>query len=165
MSELGRLTQTVLERAAGLTLYARQWLDAASAEDVVQEALTALLVQRPPPDDPIAWMYRAVRNGAIDHARATSRRRQRERAVAERRGEWFEPRPDSAIDARAAEAALAQLSERDREIVILRIWGEMGLVQIAQIVQLSVSTVHGRYVAALSQMRNALEKPCRTKTN
>src|SRR3954471_20921033 len=70
MSDLNRLTQMVVDRAAALALYARQWLgdDASSAQDVVQDALTALLMQRQPPSDPVAWMYRAVRNAAIDHA-------------------------------------------------------------------------------------------------
>ena len=154
MGDLNQLTQTVLERSAGLALYARQWLDAASADDVVQEALTALLMQRTTPDDPIAWMYRAVRNAAIDHARAASRRSRREQVFAARRPEWFESRPNSAIDARVAEAALSELSDRDREIVVLRIWGDMGLAQIAQIMQLSVSTVHGRYVRSLSPIHS-----------
>src|SRR5256885_68978 len=109
MGDLDRLTHTVLERAAGLALYARQWHDAASADDVVQEALSALLTQRTTPNDPVAWMFRAVRNAAIDEARSASRRRRREQAVAGRRRESFESRPDSTIDARAAEAALAQL--------------------------------------------------------
>jgi RNA polymerase sigma factor (sigma-70 family) len=167
--DLNRLTQTVIGHSAAMALYARQWLDgadSASADDVVQEALTALLAQSSPPRDPVAWMFRAVRNAAIDHARANSRRRRRERVIAEARREWFESsRDDSAIDARAAEVALAGLSQRDREIVVLRIWGDMSLMQIAQIVQLSISTVHGRYTAALAQMRAALEKSCSSKTN
>ena len=163
MSDLDRLTQLVMERAPRLVLYARQWLDRASAEDVVQDALTSLLVQRAPPVDPIAWMYRAVRNAAIDLARVSSRRRKREQSVAQARGEWFDDRPDNLIDAQAAERTLRNLSEADREIVVLRIWSELGFTQIAEIVQMSVSTVHTRYGAALKQMRGQLEKPCRTK--
>ena len=163
MIDLDRLTQTVMERAPRLTLYARQWLDAASAEDVVQEALTSLLMQRVAPDDPIAWMYRAVRNAAIDHARVLSRRRRREQSVAQSRQEWFDDRADNLIDAQAAEQSLRNLPDADREIVVLRIWSGLGFTQIAGIVQMSVSTVHTRYVAALAQMRRQLEKPCRTK--
>src|SRR5580704_6415506 len=102
MCDLNRLTQLVLQRQPAMALYARQWLDAASAEDAVQEALTALLMQRHTPDDPTAWMFRAVRNAAIDSARSASRRKQREQTVATARCEWFEAQPDSAIDAEAA---------------------------------------------------------------
>ena len=71
MGEHDRLAQLVMQRLAALTLFARQWLDAASAEDVVQETLTTLLMQRKSPDDPVAWMFRAVRNAAIDHCRTS----------------------------------------------------------------------------------------------
>jgi RNA polymerase sigma factor (sigma-70 family) len=160
MSELNRLTQLVKERLPGLALYARQWVDRASAEDVVQEALTALLCQRPAPVDPVAWLVRAVRNAAIDSARSTSRRRRREQTAAQTRGDWFDSRADSLLDSQAAEKALEQLSTEHRQIVVLRIWGELGFAQIAQAMDLSVSTVHDRYTAALKQLRAALEKPC-----
>jgi RNA polymerase sigma-70 factor (ECF subfamily) len=163
MSDLTRLTQLVVERSGGLVLYARQWLDAASAEDVVQEALTALLMEKRQPDNPIAWMYRAVHNSAIDHVRSTSRRRRREQTVATLRREWFESSADSALDAQVAEAALQQLPAEHRRVVVMRIWGELGYAQIAEIMQLSTGTVHDRYVSALAQMRGALEKPCRNK--
>src|SRR5262245_18118094 len=97
-SDLDRLAQEVTQRAAALALYARQWLDAAGAEDVVQEALTALLGERSVPANPVAWMYRAVRNAAIDQVRASSRRRQREQAVAAARREWFVPRLEARLD-------------------------------------------------------------------
>jgi len=161
--ELDRLAQVVVERAAALALYARQWVDSAWAEDVVQEALTALLAERRPPRDPVAWMYRAVRNTAIDYARAASRRRSREQLVAQQRCEWFEPRPGSLIDADVAERALRQLPGESREVVVLRIWGDLGLAQIAAIMQVSVSTVHERLACALEQLRSVLEQPCRSK--
>jgi RNA polymerase sigma factor (sigma-70 family) len=165
MRDLNRVTQMVVERAGGLVLYARQWLDAASAEDVVQEALTALLMERRQPDNPIAWMYRAVHNSAIDFSRSASRRRRREQTVAQMRREWFESSADSALDAQVAEAALWQLPDEYRQVVVMRIWGELGLAQIAEIMQLSISTVRERYISALAQMRSALEKPCKTKTD
>jgi RNA polymerase sigma factor (sigma-70 family) len=164
-SDRNRLARVVCERAGALVLYARQWLpDVASAEDAVQEAMTALLAQARPPDDPVAWMFRAVRNAAIDQARATSGRRRRERAVAGVRREWFEPGIDALLDAQAAERAMRQLPADSREIVVLRIWSGLGFAQIARVTGLGVSTVHGRYVAALDQLRHALEKPCPTTT-
>jgi RNA polymerase sigma-70 factor (ECF subfamily) len=163
MSDLNHLTQMVTERAGGLVLYARQWLDAASAEDVVQEALTALLMETRPPENPIAWMYRAVHNAAIDSVRSTSRRRRREQIVATGRREWFESSTDSLLDARVAEAALKQLSAEHRQVVVMRIWGELGLAQIAEVMEMSVATVRERYISALAQLRSALEKPCRNK--
>jgi RNA polymerase sigma-70 factor (ECF subfamily) len=162
--ELDDLMQTLTPRVPALTLYARQWIDSASADDVVQEALTRLFCQRSPPDDPLAWMFRTVRNAAIDSGRASSRRRRRERAVAEARQEWFEPGVDALIDARTAEQALASLAVENRQIVILRLWGDLAWAQIAELMDVGLSTVHDRYGRALKQMREALEKPC-SKTN
>jgi RNA polymerase sigma-70 factor (ECF subfamily) len=162
--ELERLTRAVLGRTPQLALYARQWLDASAADDAVQEALTALLTQRPAPADPVAWMFRAVRNAAIDQARAAARRKRRERTVAAQRVELFDARPDSPIDARRAEQALGHLPIELSEVIVLRIWGEMGFAQIAQLMHLSVSTVHERYVRALQDMRRQLEQPCNTRT-
>jgi RNA polymerase sigma-70 factor (ECF subfamily) len=164
-SDLERLTQLVTERAAGLALLAPQWLDASQAEDVVQEALVSLLTERRPPRNPLAWMYRAVRNSAIDAARAGVRRRRREQAVALSRREWFDPRPEALLDAQVAQRALEELAPEFRQIVVMRIWGELGFAEIAEVLDLSVSTVHTRYVAAIKQLRCALEKPCKNATN
>ena len=164
MSDPSQVVRLVADRGPGLALYARQWLDAASAEDVVQEALTALLTQNPMPVDPVAWMARAVRNAAIDQVRSASRRKRRERVVAEGRREWFEPTPESLIDGQSAEAALRHLPEASREIVVLRIWSGLGFAAIAAVMNLSGSAVHNRYTTALDELRNVMEKPCKNKT-
>lgn len=158
-----QLTQIVAERAAALVLYARQWLDAAGADDAVQEALIALLSQRRPPDNPVAWMYRAVRNAAIDQVRSATRRRRREQTVALERRELFDSCPESLIDAAVAEAWLERLPSELREVVVLRIWGDVTFGDIAAITDLGVSTVHDRYKTALRQLRSALEQPCKTQ--
>ncbi len=60
-TEIARLIDA---HAAPLVLYARQWCDA--PEDVVQEAFIKLVRQSRPPADAVAWLYRVVRNGALD---------------------------------------------------------------------------------------------------
>ena len=164
-NDLERLTRIVAERAAALGLYARQWVDAATAEDVVQEALTALLGEPSSPANPVGWIYRVVRNAAIDAARSASRRRWRERAVAAERREWFEARPDAMLDAKVAEQALSELSAEHREVVVLRIWGQLGFAEIAEVMQIAVSTAHDRYGSALKELRHRLEKPCENTRN
>jgi RNA polymerase sigma factor (sigma-70 family) len=163
--EVERLTRMIGDGAAALVFYARQWVDASSADDAVQEALVALLGQRRQPDNPIAWMYRAVRNSAIDQVRSASRRRRREQTAAFERQELFESGAETRIDAATAKAWLEQLSPEHREVVMLRIWGDITFGEIAVIMDLGLSTVHDRYKAALRQLRSALEQPCKTKTN
>jgi RNA polymerase sigma-70 factor (ECF subfamily) len=159
------LTRMINECSAALVLYARQWLDGGGADDAVQEAIVALLVQPQAPRNPKAWMYRVVRNAAIDAARAMERRRRREQSAALARREWFVSEPDAVIDAKTAERALRELNPEHREVVVLRIWGDLAFAEIAEVMQLGVSTVHDRYNAALRQLRSALEQPCPTKSH
>ena len=98
--------------AAPLVLYARQWCDA--PEDAVQDAFLKLVRQRRPPEDVVAWLYRVVRNGALDAAKIARRRRGRESAAA-RPVRWFvEPEVDG-LDAETAVAALERLVPEQRE--------------------------------------------------
>ena len=69
------------------------------------------------------------------------------------------------MDARAAEQALASLTSENRQLVVMRIWGELTFAEIASVMALSESTVHGRYKKALGELRSVLEKSCPTKTN
>jgi RNA polymerase sigma factor (sigma-70 family) len=163
--DVERLTRMIAERSAALVLYARQWLDAAAADDAVQDAFVALIGQRRPPDNPAAWMYRAVRNAAIDQLRMAKRRKRREQAVAEERRELFDADAETPIDAATVAGWLDTLDLGHREIVVLRVWCDLGFAEIADIVQLGVSTVHDRYRAALRQLRSTLEKPCPTTNN
>ena len=116
-SDVERLTRMVTERARALVLFARQWLDVTSAEDAVQEAFLALLGQKRPPENPVAWTYRAVRNAAIDHLRSAARRRQREQTVALERREMFDSTADALIDSATAQEWLDGLSLEHREVV------------------------------------------------
>jgi len=63
-----------------LMLYARQWRPA--PEDVVQDAFLKLVALHTPPRDPVAWLYRVVRNAALDAGKADRRRQRREFAAA-----------------------------------------------------------------------------------
>ena len=85
---LGRLLD---KHAAALTLYARQWCD--SPEDVVQDAFLKLAGLRARPENPAAWLFRVVRNGAIDAGLAARRRKRHETAAASLADPWFEPEP------------------------------------------------------------------------
>src|SRR5437660_5025979 len=92
--------------ADALLLYARQWVDAAQAEDVVQQVFVRLLSATRQPAEPRTWLFRCVRNAAISAWRSNRRRDRRESEVASESAAWFIPRPEDQIDAEAAQAAL-----------------------------------------------------------
>src|SRR5262249_9612789 len=97
--------------AAPLVLYARQWC--AAPEDIVQEAFLKLVGRRRPPEDAVAWLYRVVRNGAIDAAKV-ARRRQRRESAAARPVRWFVEPEVEGLDAESAVAALERLGPEER---------------------------------------------------
>jgi RNA polymerase sigma factor (sigma-70 family) len=143
--------------AACLVLYARQWC--AEPEDVVQEAFVKLVRQGRPPRDAVAWLYRVVRNGALDTAKMARRRQRRESTVA-RPVRWFvEPEVDG-LDAETAVAALERLLPEQREVIVSRHWGGLSFEQIADVVGCSASTAFRRYSAGVDELRKHLGVTC-----
>src|SRR5205085_8245966 len=125
-----QLGELVDRYAAALVLYARQWC--ACPEDVVQTAFLKLVRLRTPPDTVLPWLYRVVRNGAIDASRAARRRTKYEAAAAGETAGWFAPSDDpTGLDARAAADSLASLPAETREIVVAHLWGRPTFEQMA----------------------------------
>lgn len=140
-----------------LVLFARQRCDA--PEDVVQEAFCKLAALPRPPDDPAAWLFRVVRNAALDAGKAERRRKRREEVVA-KPAAWFrEPRADG-MDADDAVAALQSLPDDQREVIVLRLWSDLTLEQVAAACQCSVSTAHRRFEAGITTLRVMLGERC-----
>jgi RNA polymerase sigma factor (sigma-70 family) len=152
------LVRLVEHHAAALTLFARQWC--AVPEDVVQEAFVKLSAQRPLPNDPVAWLFRVVRNGAASAARADRRRRLHETGAAAHRPAWFAPSENAALDGTEAAAALQTLPIEEREAVVAHLWGGLTFEQIGRMAGVSSSTAHRRYLKALSTLRERLRVPC-----
>jgi len=152
---LGRLMD---EHAAALTLYARQWCCA--PEDVVQEAFLKLIAQKPGPANPVPWLYRVVRNGAISDSRAARRRQHHEAAAAALAPTWFAHSDMASLDIKAATAALRALPIEQREAIVAHLWGGLTFEQIAELTGTSSSTAHRWYVAGLSSLRERLKVAC-----
>jgi RNA polymerase sigma-70 factor (ECF subfamily) len=143
-------------------LYARQWCD--EPEDVVQEALLRLVRQGRPPRDAVAWLYRVVRNGALDVAKR-ARRRQRRESEAARPARWFvEPDVDG-LDAETAVAALERLPPEQREVIVARHWGGLSFEQIAGVAGCSASTAFRRYTAGVETLRQQLGVSCPNRSS
>jgi len=156
----------LLDRHAdALELYARSWCD--TPEDVVQEAFAALAALRKSPENPAAWLFRAVRNGAINAGIAAKRRRRREARKAADAPPWFEPgsRQSSDLDPDVAQAALAGLPADQRETIVAHLWGGLTFEQIAAVAGTSASSAHRAYHAGLKTLRARLGVPCPTRTN
>ena len=153
-------TQLLRIHGPALVLYAQQWC--LSPEDVVQDSFLKLLQQRPYPDQPVAWLYRVVRNGSLNASRSANRRSRHEGAAAGQSPPWFAPSPEARLDAAAAQQALQMLPIELRETIVARLWGGLSFEAIADVTGTSVSTAHRRYVQGLQSLRSTLGAPCPT---
>lgn len=159
-----QLAQWYEAHGTELMLYARQWSPEQRAEDIVQDAFIKLLKQRRCPDNVRAWLFRVVRNASISLARRLQQRRRAGRKLLHRQVMWFESRPEDLIDARQAQDILQTLPSHLCEIVLLRIWGQMSLKEIAQVMNKSIPWIHNEYKTALEMIRKNLEhSSCTTK--
>ena len=158
----GSLTDLFRTLGPGLRLYARQWVDSTTADDVVQEVFVRLLSSQRTPAEPRTWLYRCVRNAAISASRSSRRRGKREQVVAADASAWFVPRPEDRIDGAAAQEAMSHLPLDQREIVALRIWSGLTLAEIREATGLPMSTIHDQFRAALGILRAHLESTCKT---
>jgi RNA polymerase sigma-70 factor (ECF subfamily) len=149
------LIQLIDEHSAALVLFARQWCD--GPEDAVQDAFCKLASITTPPDDAVAWLFRVVRNRAIDLGKSRRRRRNREQVVA-RPERWFAEPALGEIDSEEVMLALQELPDEQREVIVMRLWGEMTLEQIAATLGCSISTVHRRYEAGIAALQARFAK-------
>jgi RNA polymerase sigma factor (sigma-70 family) len=154
---LGRLVD---RHAAALELFARHRCD--TPEDVVQEAFVKLAAQRTHPANPVAWLFRAVRNGAINAAEAARRRRRHESEAAAGSIGWFQTEFTSiALDPETAAAELKSLPPEQREVIVAHLWGGLTFEQIGEVSGSSASSAHRLYRAGLSTIRERLGVTCR----
>lgn len=159
-----RLKQLIDAHGAALALYARQWCQA--PEDALQEALIELLRQDPVPDHPAAWLFKTVRRRAMNLARGERRRAEHHRRAGRQRQGWFLDDGGEEFDSGELAGMLDRLPRLEREIVVARIWGELPFERIAELVDVSSSSVHRRYRRALSllgdMMNGKLDKSGQT---
>jgi RNA polymerase sigma factor (sigma-70 family) len=149
------------EHVAPLVLYARQWCD--GPEDVVQEAFLLLVKQEVPPENPTGWLYRVVRNRAINAARSDGRRTRRETQIASNGRAWFEPADGDRLDATAATEALKLLPIDQREAIVARLWGGLSFDEIARLADVSTSAAYRSYQRGIAALRERMRESCPTK--
>lgn len=141
--------------APALAGYFRRWVGGDDqAGDLVQ--LTFLHLHRARHDFRIGqpvkpWLFTIATNVARDHARRRQRKPEHLVAVPVEVGAPPPEAPDPAL-----ERALATLAPRDREIVVLRWYGELSFVEIAEVCGSTEAAVKARAKRALAHLRGAL---------
>ena len=143
------------EHSSKLMLFARtQTRSEADAEDVLQEAIVEAAQKNhgAPPDLPL--VYVTLRRRAVDLARSTDRRTAREVASTEATAMcWFDDHIEKQETARAIDQAMKRMSEKFREVVILKIWSDLTFAQIAETLNIPLNTAASRYRYGLESLR------------
>ena len=140
---------------APLVLYARQWCD--TPEDVVQDVFVLLMREPAEPENAVGWLYRAVRNKAINAARSQRRRSRHEAAAAQCREPWLAASDADRLDAAAAARALAELPIEQREAIVARLWGGLSFDEIAKLMGTSLTTACRQYQQGIAALRERLD--------
>lgn len=141
------------QHGPALVAYACSFVrDAAAAEDVVHQVFLRLLsADVTMPDVPVAYVYRAVRNAALN-----ARRSELKDVALDPQGSVFEHRGGNREAALALQKALAELPDEQREVVVMRIWSGLTLEEVATASGVPVNTAASRYRYALEKLREKL---------
>lgn len=127
------------------------------AEDAIQEAFHRLFSLSSQPRHLKAYVFRTVRNAAIDQVR-------RGAPPALELNEFiFDSKPgprdaaaENEFQGRVAEGLLT-LSENEREVIVQHVYGELTFREIAQVREAAVGTVVSWYRRGMKRLRARLE--------
>ena len=140
------------------------------AMDVVQDSLLRFFknLHRFDPERPVKpWLFQIARNRALDLLRR--RKVRKHDSIDDRddegnlRFQLLDPKADPEGDARAIHLqahiwnTLEQLSENQREILVLRDYQDLSYAEIAEILKIPIGTVMSRLHGARKKLRSLLE--------
>jgi RNA polymerase sigma factor (sigma-70 family) len=140
----------------------RMVCDSHLAEDVTQGAFVALARSAPQLTDRAVvsgWLHRTVQNIAAQTVRTDVRRRAREQEAAAM-NELFAAEPDVAWEhiAPHLDAALGELSEADRDALMLRYFERKSAQEMAQVLGVSDDAAQKRVSRAVDRLREFFAK-------
>ncbi len=156
----GNWRRWVEQHSPRFLLFARQKTRTeADAQDLVQEAVLEASQRQPergPP--PAALVFATIQRRAIDLARGNQRRLNRELIVVEAsRPSWFDTSVEDREMRQIVESALKQLPELHREVVMLKIWGNLTFAEVADVLDIPPNTAASRYRYGLAEMRKLMK--------
>lgn len=139
-------------------LFARQQAKSlAEAEDILQEAIVHIWTRRNlfPRIEP-GLVFLQIKRVAIDRARQDERRRKREEIFATENQPVFEHHDGSQLSP-GVERVLCELPLEQREVIVLKVWGEQTFEAIGESLEISPNTAASRYRYGLDRMRRMLK--------
>jgi DNA-directed RNA polymerase specialized sigma24 family protein len=135
--------------------------DIATAEAIVQESFIALGRNRRRPAGDLALCY--LRRGVVYRSRYPIRHRAASNGTASCPAPGrpaAETDAPIALDCAAIVSALRVLPARQREVIVLRYYGDMSETQIAAVMEVSIGALRRHTACAMAALRMALEHEC-----
>ena len=131
------------------------------AEDSVHNAFTNLFPRKLPPGDQVAYVYKAVRNSAIDAVRANNRRSKLSDSlfVNDESIRSIDSAHDTLVSQERAnllQQAIDELDDQHREAIVLRSFAGLTFDQAATITNTPAKTVATRFRRALQKLEQKL---------
>ena len=145
----------IADHAPKLLLFARQTARSdADAQDLVQEALVECWQRNGARTPPLPLLFATIRRRAIDLARREDRRMNREQTLAVNdRQPWFDAGVEQGEFSRIIQAGMAELPPEQREVITLKIWGDMTFAEIGETLGVPANTAASRFRYGLSELR------------
>ena len=153
--------QWLAEYGPRLLLFARSWgKSREDAEDLVQDAVLKMWHYQQaenrgggPPDLPL--VFSTIRFGGLMLHRSEKRRRKREESIVylnDFEDVWLDPMVEEDEEAVILREAVQNLSDKLREVIIMKTWGGLTFAQISETLAISPNTAASRYRYALEQL-------------
>jgi RNA polymerase sigma-70 factor, ECF subfamily len=136
------------QHARGLIAYACAFVPAfASAEDVLHQVFERLLRGGIEIEgSPVSYLYRAVRNAALNAVRNRAR-------DVDFDDNWLESPSGMHDIAMVVQSALRELPVEQREVITLHIWGQMTFDEVGTTLGIPPKTAESRYRYGLMKLK------------
>ena len=148
--------QWLNDHSPKLLLFARQQARCeADAHDLVQEAVLEAIRRGPTGELPaLPLVFATIHRRAIDLARREDRRAARQFRILEHApAAWFDHEVEAREYNQLIQDAMTQLPEIYREVITLKVWGELTFAEIAEALQIPANTAASRYRYGLEALR------------
>jgi RNA polymerase sigma-70 factor (ECF subfamily) len=161
MDDRKRFERLYRDHADRVHAYARRRSDAATADEVVADVfLVAWRRLNRVPDEPLPWLLAAARRVLANHRRSV----RRAAALHDRLGATLMPSGSgSGSRDRGLLAALSEIGERDRELLLLIAWEGLSQAEVAEALGIRQPTVATRLHRARRRLADALATQDDTK--
>lgn len=159
--------QWLAENGPRLLLFARGWgKTREDAEDLVQDAVLKMWHYQQaenrgggPPDLPL--VFSTIRFGGLMLHRSEKRRKKREESIVflnDFKDVWLDPVMEEDEEAVILREAVQNLSDKLREVVVMKTWGGLTFAQISETLAISPNTAASRYRYALEQLAKDMQQ-------